>query len=86
MDMPAYERWCHNKRHEKEMEVTDAWQQKEEDAAGVEAVAAGWEDEDYETGIKDYKGQKELGASVDNRWWYNKTWRQKVNKKSGEKG
>jgi hypothetical protein len=50
MDMPANEKQCLNKRHEEEMEVADAMVIMKEDAAGVRTVAAGWEDEDNETG------------------------------------
>ncbi len=80
MDTPANERRCRNERREKEIEVADAMATTEEDAAGVGTVAAGWEDEDYETGIEDYVGQQELGASVDNGRWCNKRQRQTVNK------
>jgi hypothetical protein len=65
---------------EEEMEVTDAMATTEKDAAGVGTVAAGWEDEDDETGIEDCVGQQELGASVDNRRWCDKRRRRTVNK------
>ncbi len=42
--MPANKRRVHNKRHEEEIEVTDAMATMEEDAADVGMVAAGWED------------------------------------------
>ena len=48
--MPANKRQCHNKRHEEEMKVADAMATMTEDATGVRTVAAGWEDEDDETG------------------------------------
>jgi hypothetical protein len=66
MDTPANKRWCHNERHEEEMEVADTMATTEEDSAGIGTVAAGWEDEDNETGIEEYVGQQEVGASVDN--------------------
>ncbi len=50
VDLPANKRWCHNKRHEEEMEVADAMATMEEDALGIGMVAARWEDEDNETG------------------------------------
>jgi hypothetical protein len=52
VDTPANKRHCHNKRHEEEEEVADAMAMAEEDAAGVGAVARGWEDEDDGTGWK----------------------------------
>jgi hypothetical protein len=48
--MPANKRGCSNKRHREEEEVTDAMATTEEDATGIGTVAAGWEDEDNETG------------------------------------
>ncbi len=80
MDTPANERRCRDERHEEEMEVADAIATTEEDAAGVGTVAAGWEDEDDETGIEEYVGQQELGASVDNGRWCDKRRRWTVNK------
>jgi hypothetical protein len=44
--MPAKERWCHDERHEEEMEVANAMATIEEDAMGIRTVAAGWEDKD----------------------------------------
>jgi hypothetical protein len=72
VDTPANERWCHDERHEEEMEVADTIATTEEDAAALGMVAAGWEDEDDETGKEAYVGQQELGASVDNGRWCNK--------------
>jgi hypothetical protein len=48
--MPANKRRCRNKRHEEDMEVADAMSTTEEDATEVETMAAGWVDEDNETG------------------------------------
>ncbi len=80
MDTPANERWCHDERHDEEMEVADAMATTEEDAVGVGTVAAGWEGEDDETVIEDYVGQQEVGASVDNGRWWDKMRRRTVNK------
>jgi hypothetical protein len=49
VDTHANERWCCNKRPEEE-DIADAMATTEEDAAGVGTVAAGWEDENNETG------------------------------------
>jgi hypothetical protein len=73
IDTPANKRRCRNERHEEEMEVADAMATMEEDAAGVGAVVPGWEDEDDKTGIEGYVGHQELGASVDNGRWCNKS-------------
>ncbi len=48
--MPPNKRWCHDERHEEEMEVAAAMATMEEDEAGIGMVATGWEDEDDETG------------------------------------
>ncbi len=50
MNTSANERHFHNKSHEEAMEVADAMATTEEDAAGVGTVAAGWKDEDDESG------------------------------------
>jgi hypothetical protein len=50
VDTPANKRRCRNERHGEEEEVADAMAMTEEDAAGIETVAAGWEDGDNETG------------------------------------
>jgi hypothetical protein len=50
VDTPANKRRCRNKRHGEEEEVSDAMATTEDDALGLETVAAGWEDEDNETG------------------------------------
>jgi hypothetical protein len=50
VDTPANDRRCRNKRHGEEEEVPDAMAMTEKDTVGVGTVAAGWEDEDNETG------------------------------------
>jgi hypothetical protein len=48
--MPANKRRRRDEKHEEDMEVADAMATMEEDAAGIETVAAVWEDENNETG------------------------------------
>ncbi len=50
VDMSENERRCRNERHGEEEEVADAMAMTEEDVAGIGTVAAGWEDEDDDTG------------------------------------
>jgi hypothetical protein len=50
VDTPANKRRCYNERHGEEEDIADVMATTEEDAVGVGTVAAGWEDEDNETG------------------------------------
>jgi hypothetical protein len=50
VDTPANKRQCCNKRHGMKKEVIDAMAMKEDDAEGIETMAAELEDEDDETG------------------------------------
>jgi hypothetical protein len=50
LDTHANKRPCYNKRHGEEEDISDTMAMTEEDAAGVGTVAAGWKDENNETG------------------------------------
>ncbi len=50
VDTPSNKRQCHNKRHGMEEEVMDATVTKEEHAVSIKTVAAGWDNEEDETG------------------------------------